>query len=367
LSAGPSAEPSAEPLQAVPVPVPAPVLVPVPEPVLAPVSDSVSDSMAEPGSESASGPVLAPASEPEIVLVDGVESLLEQARARVVQTMLPPPRAGSPVAEELAPEPERDRANESPRPGTSANRRPRLTTVEREAMALPLQPAYDLLEIQPEPAVPEALGHLALRGSSPTISDGEVSQHLRRTGRRRRLWPLAAIGCVGGLAAAFFMFAPQEHALSAIAPQERPLHERARPERTLQKRPATLVSAATGPAGNPVIPAVTAPVEPAPAPDPGLEEIDELLRQAERALDERDWDAAWVRLDEARAHHGYARIDPERAARVDDLTSRIEADASQAMVERVDTATGAVVQGHAGRCAARLPAWPSRPCDLALP
>jgi serine/threonine protein kinase len=150
------------------------------------------------------------------------------------------------------------------------------------------------------------------RGSSPTISSGEVEQYPRshtevglRTGRKNSaLWSLAVVGFFGGLLVTGFVLAEDGNDVTLL-----PSDSEQTPGQVPIEPPATEEPA----------------VEVAEASDHGAE-IETLLSEAWQAMLARDWGTARKLLQQANQH---PNIDTERKARVAKMAQQLKAEQEQ--------------------------------------
>jgi hypothetical protein len=156
------------------------------------------------------------------------------------------------------------------------------------------------------------------RGSTPTISNGEIETHRRkalardrkRARGRRVLWVVVGAGVLAGLVATGFLLSAGE-------------------------KPAAEPSFASPGAGDDVTLAPDNGAEPPPPveTDQNLIKIDALLSQAEQDMAGHDWEPAADLLQRAAKHDG---IDEKRQKRVLEMARRVAAEKqSQAAVERM--------------------------------
>jgi serine/threonine protein kinase len=155
------------------------------------------------------------------------------------------------------------------------------------------------------------------RGSTPTISNGEIEAHRKRALARDRqrarsrhmLWSLAGAGVLAVLITTGLMLGPGDEKAASTAGA---------------KVVNTVIQ------GDPDTSAEEAP---AAETDPNLVKIDALLKQAELDMNGRNWDQAKELLQRASEHEGK---DEEREKRVLEMAKRVLAEKqSQASFERM--------------------------------
>jgi serine/threonine protein kinase len=159
-----------------------------------------------------------------------------------------------------------------------------------------------------QPGEPAEQGDKASRASTPTLSNGELERRPRPEPRRRvdrrALWVAVGVAGLVGLILAGMLLGKSGD------PGQRPATE---PENEVQ---------------------VPEPVPPPADPEQARRErqIDELLHQADQAMDAKNWEKARDLLAEARAIEGA----PEQGARLDEMARRMAAEKeNQAAFERL--------------------------------
>lgn len=154
------------------------------------------------------------------------------------------------------------------------------------------------------------------RGSTPTISNGEIEAHRRKALARDRqrarsrymLWTVGGGGLLAALVATGFLLSTGDS-------------------------PETKHSAITGATEAEIENAPENEAEQAPPVDPNLEKIDAWLKQAKLDMEGRSWEQAEELLQRAAKHEG---IDEERKKRVREMVERVATEKqSQAAFERM--------------------------------
>ncbi len=157
------------------------------------------------------------------------------------------------------------------------------------------------------------------RGSTPTISNGEIETHRRkalardrkRAHGRRMLWMMAGASVLAGLVATGFLLGTSDQS---------------------EAEPTFAIS---GSGDDLTLGDLDNGVEKAPPveTDPNLVKIDALLSQAEQDMAKLDWESAGDLLQRADKHEG---IDEKREKRVLEMATRVAAEKqSRAAVERM--------------------------------